>query len=136
MYSPRTRRAHGRAGYALLLALVVATITGFAVLGILNTVRFETMEMTARKQSDSAAWAARAGVEYGIARLLDNPNLRGPLSPLSLPPASPNQIQVTIQQNGQNLTVMATATAGGLSETRQTDFTVGQLQQRISSLPR
>lgn len=125
-----------RSGYALLMCLLVAAVTSLAVLGILNTVRFETMEQSAKQRSTAADWAARAGIEFGIASLLDAPTLRGQLLPMQLPPGSSNVVSVEIQQIGQSISVVSSATVAGLSKTQNVTFTSSQLQQRIAATPR
>lgn len=124
-----------RDGYALLMCLLVAAVSSLALMGILNTVRFETMECTAKQRATAANWAARAGIEYGIASLLVDPTLRGPLLPIQLPTGSSNIVNVEIQQNGQNLSVMSTASVAGLSKAQSVTFTTSQLQQRIAATP-
>lgn len=115
---------------------MVAAVSSLAVLGILNTARFETLEAQAKKRSTAATWIARAGVERGVALLLDNPNLRGPLPPIQFPPGNPNTVSVEISQNGQNISVVSTAIMDGVSKTQTVAFTTNQLQQRIASIPR
>jgi hypothetical protein len=122
-------------GYALLVCLLVAAVSSLAVLGILNTARFETLEISAKQRTSAANWAANAGAERAVAMLLDNPNLRGSLPAIQLPAGSGNMINADIQANGQTITVTATASIGGITKTQQLVFTVNQLQQRIAKLP-
>jgi type II secretory pathway component PulK len=133
--SRRVPTARSRPGYALLICLFVAFVSSIAVLGILNTARFETLEQSAKQQSTTAKWAAKAGIEKAIGRLLDSPDLRGTLPRILIPQNSGFPVDTTIQQNGQSLTVTATATVGGISKSEQLTFTIAQLQQRISALP-
>ncbi len=123
-----------RQGYALLVCLFVAAISSMAVLGILNIARFETLEVSAKQRAAGAIWAANAGAERAVAMLLDDPNLRGTLPAVQIPPRSGTMVTADIQASGQTITVTATATVGGISKTQQLVFTVTQLQQRIDNL--
>jgi type II secretory pathway component PulK len=129
-------RTRSRGGYALLMCLLVAAVSSLAVMGILNTARFETMESAAKQRSTAAYWAARAGIEFGVASLLDNPTLRGQLLPIQLPPGSSNVVTIDIQQAGQNITIASSATVAGLSKTQNVSFTTSQLRQRIAATAR
>lgn len=126
-------RVRSRPGYALLICLFVAFVGSVAVLGILNTARFETLEQSAKQQSSTAKWAAKAGVERAIGLLLDSPNLRGTLPRILVPQNNGIPVDTTIQQNGQSLTVTATATVSGVVTSEQLTFTLTQLQQRIAT---
>ena len=123
-----------RHGYALLICMFVAFLCSVAVLGILNTARFETLEQSAKQRGATASWAAKAGIERAVSLLLDSPNLRGTLPRIFVPQINGLPVDATIQQNGQSLTVTATATLGNVSKSEQLTFTVAQLQQRISAL--
>ncbi len=123
-----------RTGYALLVCLVVAAISSVAVMGILNVARFETLEVSAKQRSTAATWAAHAGAERAVAMLLDNPALRGALPSIRIPAGSSTTTNVSISQSGQTITVIATASVGGIAKTQQLDFTVAQLQQRVASV--
>ncbi len=123
-----------RQGYALLVCLFVAAISSMAVLGILNTARFETLEVSAKQRSAAATWAANAGAERAVAMLLDTPNLRGTLPAIQIPSGSGSTVTSDIQASGQTITVTATATVGNITKTQQLVFTVTQLQQRIANL--
>ncbi len=123
-----------RQGYALLVCLFVAAISSMAVLGILNTARFETLEVSAKQRTAAATWAANAGAERAVAMLLDNPNLRGTLPAVQIPVGSGTMVTSDIQASGQTITVTATATVRGIAKTQQLVFTVTQLLQRIANL--
>ncbi len=123
-----------RHGYALLICMFVAFLCSVAVLGILNTARFETLEQSAKQRGATASWAAKAGIERAVGLLLDSPNLRGTLPRILVPQTNGVAVDATIQQSGQSLTVTATATLGNVSKSEQLTFTVAQLQQRISAL--
>lgn len=123
-----------RQGFALLVCLFVAAISSMALLGILNIARFETLEVSAKQRSAAATWAANAGAERAVAMLLDNPNLQGTLPVVQIPASSGTNVASNIQVNGQTITVTATATVGGISQTQQLVFTTTQLQQRIANL--
>ena len=127
-------RSISRQGYALLICLLVAAVSSMAVLGILNTARFETLEISAKQRTAAATWAANAGAERAVAMLLDDPNLRGNLPAIQIPARSGNTVITDIQVSGQTITVTATATIGGISKTQQLVFTVKQLLQRIANL--
>lgn len=124
-----------RRGYALLVCLFVAAVSSLAVLGILHTARFETLEISAKQRTAAATWAANAGAERAVAMLLDNPTLVGALPVVQIPPGSGTSVTSNIQVSGPTITVTATATVGGISKTQQLAFSVSQLQQRIVSLP-
>ncbi len=128
-YRPKRRR-----GYALLLCMMVAAVCSIAVLGIFETARFETLEVAARRNANEADWAAKGGVERTIAMLLDDPSLRGNLPPIVLAPHA--TVSSQIQQNGQQLTILATATVNGSARSQSIRFTTTQLQQRIASTPK
>jgi hypothetical protein len=130
----RWQYAGQRHGYALVICMFVAFLCSVAVLGILNTARFETLEQSAKQRGATAGWAAKAGIERAVGLLLDSPNLRGTLPRILVPQTNGVPVDATIQQNGQSLTVTATATLGNVSKSEQLTFTVAQLQQRISAL--
>jgi hypothetical protein len=130
----RWKQSTLRQGYALLICMFVAFVCSIAVLGILNTARFETLEQAAKQRGAIASWAAKAGVERAVGQLLDSPTLRGPLPRVFIPQTNGVPVDVTIQQSGQSLTVTATATQGNVSKSELLNFTVSQLQQRISAL--
>ncbi len=123
-----------RQGYALLVCLFVAAISSTALLGILHIARFETLEISAKQRLAAATWAANAGAERTVALLLDDPNLRGTLATVQIPARSGTNVASNIQVSGQTITVTATATLGGISQTQQLVFTTTQLQQRIDNL--
>lgn len=124
-----------RSGYALLICLLVAAISSTAVMGILNSARFETLEITARQRSLAASLAANAGAENAVASLLNNPNLRGTRPPIQVPATGGTTVSVDIQQSGQTITINAVATVGGISKSQQLVFTVSQLLQRVARIP-
>ena len=123
-----------RPGFALLVCLLVAAVSGMAVMAIMNIARFETLEVTAKQRTMAASMATIAGTERGVAMLLSNPNLRGALPTLVLPSGSNATVNINISQAGQNITVTANTSLGGISKTQQTTFTVTQLNQRIASI--
>jgi type II secretory pathway component PulK len=129
------RDSRQRRGYALLVCMLVAVVSSVAVMGIMNTVRFETMEASAKQQSTAANWEAKAGVERGVAQLLVNKAFRGTMPKFQIP-GTKDTVTVTIRQQGQNITVSSVALANSLSTTQSITFTVNQLQQRIASVPK
>jgi hypothetical protein len=129
------RKSHRRTGYALLICLFVALVCSVSVLSILNTARFETLEISAKQRATASQWAAKAGVERAVALLLDDPDLRGTVPSIQVPAGSNTNVTASISQNGQNLTISATANDGTYSRTEQMTMTISQLQTRIANLP-
>lgn len=114
---------------------MVAAVSSLAVMGILNTARFETLEAVAKKRSTVANWIARAGIEHAIGLLLENPSLRGPLPVGQFPPGYPNTVSVEIRLSGQNITIVSNASVDGISKSQTVTFTTNELQQRIAAVP-
>ncbi len=103
----RTFHKKRRAGYALVLCMLVAAVSSMAVLGILNTARFETLEANARQRTAIASAAAKGGVEYGVAMLMNNSTLRGTLAPIRIPVGTGPVVSVDIREASGRLTVAA-----------------------------
>ena len=62
------RLRKNRRGYALLFVVLVAAIGGVAVLGIAHTMRFETLEVEAKRKELSDRHTVILNAEKGKAR--------------------------------------------------------------------
>ncbi len=123
-----------RAGYALLVCLMVAAVTSVVVLAILQTASFETLELSAKRKSSAALWLARGANERALALLFDQPDLQGKLPAVELPSGSGNFVETEITRDGSRIQILSTASVDNLQQTAQIEFTSIQLQQRIAEL--
>jgi ferric-dicitrate binding protein FerR (iron transport regulator) len=65
---PRSTRRATHRGYALLFVILIAAIGGFAVMGIAHTVRFETLEVEAKRKELTDRHTVILNAEKGKAR--------------------------------------------------------------------